>query len=573
MRFWRNTASPALAAGHDRDAADGTLGYEWDEDVDNGFRPAGLIRLSDTTLTVVERAAGLRVHLRAGHGDARADALPARERRAGVRRRHGAVVWGLDSNHDRGSAAPSTAMQQATVNLFADMGVQPLTLQAGLIAASASTDTVEPTSTITRPRTAPASRRTRRSRSPARRPTPAAEWSAASRSRRTAAPPGSGRIGRATWTLLVAAAGRRARVNLLSRAVDDSGNLEIPVAGITRDVGTGPPTARARSGRRLKRPRCRPRTIQPRSRSAHGSVPTRAATSPRSGSTRAPRTPASIVGNLWSDTGALLSTVTFSGETASRLAAGDVLPPPVAITANTTYVVSYHTNSGSMLATTGISRRRACDNGPLHAPRDGGMRRQRRLPYGATAFPNQTFTSENYWVDVVFVTSVGPGHDAAASQQRLQPCERRVRRCDVNTSVTATFSENVDPSTVTSIDVRAPRRRQRAGARHRDVHRWDADGDADARAPLASPTTYTATVQRRSDRRQGHGGKRARRDFTWSFTTAAPPPPPPTRALADRSWSSRARQSVQPLLRGNPARRRAERVRGIDLTQVTVARC
>ena len=30
----------------------GTLGHEWDEDLDNGFRPAGLMRLSSTTLAV-----------------------------------------------------------------------------------------------------------------------------------------------------------------------------------------------------------------------------------------------------------------------------------------------------------------------------------------------------------------------------------------------------------------------------------------------------------------------------------------------------------------------------------------
>ncbi len=42
-------------------------------------------------------------------------------------------------------------MQQATVNLFADMGVQPATLQSGLVAATASTDTTAPTATITSP--------------------------------------------------------------------------------------------------------------------------------------------------------------------------------------------------------------------------------------------------------------------------------------------------------------------------------------------------------------------------------------------------------------------------------------
>ena len=40
--------------------------------------------------------------------------------------------WGLDANHDRSNLGSTTdpSMQQATVNLFADMGVQPVTLQA-----------------------------------------------------------------------------------------------------------------------------------------------------------------------------------------------------------------------------------------------------------------------------------------------------------------------------------------------------------------------------------------------------------------------------------------------------------
>ena len=31
-------------------------------------------------------------------------------------------AWGLDANHDRGNLAADARMQQATVNLFADMG-------------------------------------------------------------------------------------------------------------------------------------------------------------------------------------------------------------------------------------------------------------------------------------------------------------------------------------------------------------------------------------------------------------------------------------------------------------------
>ena len=54
LRFWRNTPSPPWPPATSRTLPNGTLGYEWDEDRDNGFRPAGLIRLSDTTVTGVD---------------------------------------------------------------------------------------------------------------------------------------------------------------------------------------------------------------------------------------------------------------------------------------------------------------------------------------------------------------------------------------------------------------------------------------------------------------------------------------------------------------------------------------
>ncbi|WP_338319975.1 Ig-like domain-containing protein, partial [Bradyrhizobium ottawaense] len=60
--------------------------------------------------------------------------------------------WGLASDHDQvvGSATPiDPNVQQATVNVLADMGVQPATLQASLVIASQSTDHTAPTSTVT----------------------------------------------------------------------------------------------------------------------------------------------------------------------------------------------------------------------------------------------------------------------------------------------------------------------------------------------------------------------------------------------------------------------------------------
>src|SRR5262249_22762852 len=129
---------------------DGTLGYEWDEDLDNGARPDGLIRMSSTTQSVPQRI--LDNGSNYGPGTA-THALTLYKTGNALVFGAGSVQWswGLDGTHDRGGSTPSPAMHQATVNLFADMGVQPGALQPGLTAAAASTDSTAPTSTITTP--------------------------------------------------------------------------------------------------------------------------------------------------------------------------------------------------------------------------------------------------------------------------------------------------------------------------------------------------------------------------------------------------------------------------------------
>src|SRR5262249_37609835 len=59
----------------------------------------------------------------------------------------------------------------------------------------------------------------------------------------------------------------------------------------------------------------------------------------------------SHVGSLWSSTGTLLASGTFSNESASGWQELD-FSSPVAVTAGTTYVASYHTNTGHYAATT-----------------------------------------------------------------------------------------------------------------------------------------------------------------------------------------------------------------------------
>jgi Bacterial Ig domain len=235
LRLWRNTSVAGLSAGNTATLAAETVGYEWDEDLDNGARPAGLVRLSATSAFGVERLldygsnygpgnATHRLTLYRDPNDTGADALVFGA---------GTVQWswGLDGVHDRGASSPSPAMQQATVNLFADMLVQPATPQAGLAAASPSTDTTAPVST-------PAT------------PTRAVTAGTPVTVSGTAVDAGGGRVGgvevsvdggaswhpatgRESWsfTWTPTASGQ---VTVRSRAADDSGNLE------GREAGTGP---------------------------------------------------------------------------------------------------------------------------------------------------------------------------------------------------------------------------------------------------------------------------------------------------------------------------------------------
>jgi polygalacturonase len=101
-------------------------------------------------------------------------------------------------------------------------------------------------------------------------------------------------------------------------------------------------------------------------------------------------------GSLWTATGTLLATGTFSGESASGWQELD-FSTPVQITAGTTYVASYHTDTGHYAATLqGLAS--AVTNGPLTALAGGGV-----YAYGSSnTFPSNTYNSANYWVDVVY---------------------------------------------------------------------------------------------------------------------------------------------------------------------------
>src|SRR5919201_4168907 len=303
--------------------------------------------------------------------------------------------WGLEAQHDRGPSTVDRRMQQATVNLLADMGSQPGTLQTDLVATAASSDATAPTSTITSP-------------------SAGATVRAGVATVVTGTAADSGGIvsavevstdGGATWQR---ASGRESwsyswtpdlagTATLRSRAVDDSGNTEAAAPGVSVTV----------------EPRLCPCTIW--SSSATPSVASVNSTgsielglkfrADADGYVTGVRfykgaaNTGAHVGKLYSATGTLLASATFSGETASGWQQVS-FAAPVAIQANTTYVASYVAPVGryavneDYFATSGVT------NGPLTALAAGVDGPNGLYVYGTNGgFPTQTYRSENYWVD------------------------------------------------------------------------------------------------------------------------------------------------------------------------------
>ena len=255
----RNTAAANLGPGQSLTLGNpvggsAVLGYEWDVDLDNptapnggpAARPAGLFDLSSTTLSNVDAILD--------YGSTTGPATLTHHLTT-YRMPSGALVfgagtvqwsWGLDVNHDTnpdtGPTTPDVNMQQATVNILADMAAQPGSLQPGLVLATRSTDTTAPTSRITTP----------------------ANGSSVAKGASvtvtgTAADTGGGIVGgvevsvdsgitwhpangTTSWSYAFTAS-QGGPWTIKSRAVDDSGNLETPSAGNTLTVtgDTSPP--------------------------------------------------------------------------------------------------------------------------------------------------------------------------------------------------------------------------------------------------------------------------------------------------------------------------------------------
>ena len=522
MRFWRDTRVADLSSGESTTLGSGILGYEWDESPDNGYQPAGLIRLSTTTRNGVDYLQD--------YGSTYAPGS-ATHHLTMYRAPSGALVfgagtvqwaWGLDNNHSGGSGTTSDdAVRQATVNLFADMGAQPATLQSDLSAASASTDTAAPSSTIS----APADGAT----VPVGQPLTV---------NGTATDSGGGKVGgveistdngtswhpatgRSSWSYTFTP-GSNGTLTIRTRATDDSLRIETPSAGRTITIGTGTPPP----------PGTCPCTIWPSTatpavasdpdstgievgvkfRANHAGFISGIRFYKGSGNT------GTHVGSLWSANGTKLESATFTGESGSGWQQVN-FTSPVAVSANTTYVASYYAPNGHYSATDGYFST-PTSNGPLTALQDGADGPNGVYKYGATGFPTTGFAASNYWVDVVYTTSTSDNTKPTVTDR--QPASDATGVA-TSTPVTATFSEPVTPSSITMTLHDSNDALVSGSPAYDEANRRATVTPSSA---LEESESYTASVSGATD-----AAGNTMDPVSWSFTTAAAPPAdttPPT---------------------------------------------
>jgi hypothetical protein len=390
LRFWRNSPNVSkLTSGQTWTLTQNYLGYEWDISPDDGFAPGGLIDLSSTTLAVSTYL--LDYGSTTGNGTATHNLTLYRDPNSGALVFGAGTVfwaWGLSDNHDGPTTPADPNVQQAMVNLLADMGAQPATLQSGLVAAVNSTDSTPPVSTISSPAGG----------SNVGEGQPVLISGVASDTGGRVAGVEVSVDGGVTWFRASGTTNWTYTWNatpgthtVVSRATDDSLNTETPQAGITISVrsagsslfgGVVVPDSET--------------TADPNS--VELGVKFSASTAGTITGLRFWKDSINTgvhTGHLWSSTGTLLASATFANETASGWQ--EVLfTQPVQVTAGTGYTASYHSDE-FYSATPGYFTT-PLTKGYLTAPVNAGV-----YGYGSSVgLPANTFNASNYWVDVLF---------------------------------------------------------------------------------------------------------------------------------------------------------------------------
>jgi hypothetical protein len=145
------------------------------------------------------------------------------------------------------------------------------------------------------------------------------------------------------------------------------------------------------------------------------------------------------VGRVWTSGGVQLAQVTFTGETASGWQV-QALATPLSLAANDLRRL------GEPERVLRGDAERSRDAGGLRAAAQHRRRRQRRLRLRCRTFPASSFSSSNYFVDVIVDTPTTP---TAPTVTATSPTSSATGIAP-NTQVTATLSRAMDAATLTS---------------------------------------------------------------------------------------------------------------------------
>ncbi|NUS65539.1 MAG: DUF4082 domain-containing protein, partial [Saccharothrix sp.] len=503
LRLWRNSGLASMT-GASTTLAPHTVGYESNEVMDNGFSPPGLIKLSTTTGDVPQYLRDFGNTVNAGTTKHNMTLYKAPS--GALVFSAGTVQWtyGLDAEHD--SEYPDNVadprMQQAQVNLLADMGAQPTTLMTGINAATKSTDTAGPTVTINTPAAGQAQKNgdvvtlTGTASDAAGRVAGVevsndngATWKSAS--------------GTTSWTATVIQRGR-GNTPILVRAIDDSANIGTPASrsfsvscpcSIYGNVTPPTPDTDDNVGVELGlrfTPTVDGFATGVRFYKGAGNTGTH-------------------VGSLWSSAGQRLAQVTFANETATGWQTAQ-FASSVPLIAGQDYTVSYTAPRGHYASEQWAFAYRGVDTGAMQVA--GGFGAVPAGVYGAVGtMPAQSYQKANYFVDISY--SATDDSPLIAMSQAPAPGSSAI---PATTTVSARFSKPMAPGTpgLTLVDSN--------GANVAGTRSYDATTRTitfTPSAPLASFVRYTATLAGTDTL-----GNPITSGGTWSFTTAKPPNPP-----------------------------------------------
>src|SRR5450432_1542687 len=410
LRLWRNTSVALLAAGQTATLAPNTLGYEWDYEQFPATYPPARITMSKTVLNGHTHKLSLYKYYPSG-----ALVFGAGTVQWG---------WGLDDQHFGGTGnLVSKDMQQATVNLFADMGVQPGSLQSDLVAAAASTDVTPPVSVITTPVTG-ASVTINTSVTISGTATDAGGAVAGVEVSVDGGLTWQPATGTNNWTFSWNPLSP-GTYTIKSRAFDDSGNLEDASGSTGKNVITitlspkacpcvifttqAPTETTGNDGQAIE--------LGVKFRTVEAGFITGIRFYKTTGNT------GTHTGELYSSTGTRLAQAVFTNETATGWQTVS-FSTPVAVTANTTYVASYFSSAGNYVGTTNYFTT-AVVNSPMTALADGADGPNGLFDYSVSPrFPTSTPRNKkpNYWVDAIFATDASlPVANAGANQTITLP--------------------------------------------------------------------------------------------------------------------------------------------------------